>query len=103
MAAWLSTTDNPWDYFDQWEDWYEFDTNQKKYGTCAYIGRIARTSEQLSEAENQAEIERAVDEVLKYNQGPIGYNEKGEPIYYVKVFSSDDKRRKTLKRHAALS
>ena len=35
--------------------------------TCALLGRIARTSDQLSDAENDAEIERAIDNIIKYD------------------------------------
>jgi hypothetical protein len=37
------------------------------YHTCSYLGRIARTSDQLSEEENELENERAIDEILKYD------------------------------------
>ena len=31
------------------------------------MGRIARTSDQLSDEENNQEIERAIDEIIKYD------------------------------------
>ena len=37
------------------------------YGSCAYLDRIAHTSDQLSEQENDKEIERAIDEIIKYD------------------------------------
>jgi hypothetical protein len=40
---------------------------EKGYNTCSYLGRIARTSDQLSEEENELEIERAIDEIIKYD------------------------------------
>ena len=62
----LTTFDNPFDPFKQFTSWLLFD-EEKGYGTCAYLGRIARTSDQLAEEENDFEIERAIDEIIKYD------------------------------------
>lgn len=47
----LTTTDNPYDPFTQYEAWYRFDEDNG-YHSCAFLARIARTSDQLSEQEN---------------------------------------------------
>jgi hypothetical protein len=62
----LTTIDNPFDPFEQFTSWFMFD-EEKGYHTCSYLGRIARTSDQLSEEENELENERAIDEILKYD------------------------------------
>ena len=62
----LTTFDNPYDPFEQFTSWFLFDV-EKGYNTCSYLGRIARTSDQLSEEENEAETERAIDEIIKYD------------------------------------
>lgn len=62
----LTTIDNPFDPFDQFDQWFRFDSD-KGYNSCAYLDRIAHTSDQLSEEENDAEIERAIDEIIKYD------------------------------------
>ena len=62
----LTTFDNPYDPFEQFTSWFLFDI-EKGYNSCAYLGRIARTSDQLSEEENELEIERAIDEIIKYD------------------------------------
>ena len=62
----LTTVDNPFDPFEQFNSWFMFD-EEKGYHTCSYLGRIARTSDQLSEEENELENERAIDEILKYD------------------------------------
>ena len=62
----LTTVDNPFDPFEQFTSWFMFD-EEKGYHSCAYLGRIARTSDQLSEEENELENERAIDEILKYD------------------------------------
>lgn len=62
----ITTRDNPFDPFNQFVYWFLFD-EEKGYHTCAYLGRIARTSDQLSDAENNEEIERAIDEIIQYD------------------------------------
>lgn len=62
----LTTFDNPYDPFNQFDLWYMFDRD-KGYNSCAYLDRIARTSSQLSDEENNKEIERAIDEIIKYD------------------------------------
>jgi len=62
----LTTFDNPYDPIKDFTSWLLFD-DEKGYGTCSYLGRIARTSDQLSDEENNAEIERAIDEIIKYD------------------------------------
>lgn len=61
--AMLTTIDNPFNPFEDFKSWFLFDV-EKGYNSCAYLGRIANTSEQLSDAENQEEIERAIDEII---------------------------------------
>ena len=62
----LTTIDNPFNPFEQFESWFLFDLD-KGYNSCGYLDRIARTSDQLSEEENDQEIERAIDEIIKYD------------------------------------
>ena len=62
----LTTFDNPFDPFEQFTSWFLFD-EEKGYHSTAYLGRIARTSDQLSEEENEVEIERAIYEIIKYD------------------------------------
>ena len=62
----LTTVDNPFDPFEEFTSWFLFD-EEKGYHSCSYLGRIAHTSDQLSEEENDLEIERAIDEILKYD------------------------------------
>lgn len=62
----LTTFDNPFDPFEQFTSWFLFD-EEKGYHSTSYLGRIARTSDQLSDEENEIEIERAIDEIIKYD------------------------------------
>lgn len=62
----LTTFDNPYNPFEQFVQWFLFDV-EKGYDSCAYLARIANISDQLSENENELEIERAIDEIIKYD------------------------------------
>lgn len=61
----LTTVDNPFNPFTDFDNWYRFDAIDKGYNSCSYLARIAKTSDQLSESENEEEIERAVDEIIR--------------------------------------
>lgn len=60
----LTTVDNPFNPFTDFDKWYLFDI-EKNYNSCAYLGRIARTSDAMTEDERNAETERAIDEIIK--------------------------------------
>ena len=60
----LTTIDNPFNPFTDFTKWFLYDV-EKGYNSCAYLARIARTSDQLSDAENLNEIERAIDEIIR--------------------------------------
>lgn len=62
----ITTFDNPYDPFDEFDQWLLFD-NEKSYGTLSLLGRIARTSDELSDEENNNEVERAIDEIINYD------------------------------------
>lgn len=62
----LTTIDNPYDPFEQFDQWFVYDSI-KGYNSCSYLARIARTSEQFTTEENEKEIERAIDEIVHYD------------------------------------
>ncbi len=62
----LTTIDNPFNPFVDFDSWFMFDID-KGYNSCAYLARIAKTSDSLSDEENDEEIERAIDEIIKYD------------------------------------
>ena len=66
MKSMLTTFDNPFDPFDEFDSWYRFDVD-KGYNSCSFLDRIARTSDQLSDFENEKEIERAINEIITYD------------------------------------
>lgn len=62
----LTTIDNPFDPFSQFNDWFEFDI-EKGYYTCSRLARITKLSDDMSEVERNNEIERAIDTLIKYD------------------------------------
>ena len=62
----LTTIDNPYDPFTQYDEWYEYDTTHG-YNTCAYLARIAKTSDELSDEDYELEVNNAIDEIVKLN------------------------------------
>ena len=61
--AYLTTIDNPYDPYDEFDQWFAFDT-EKGYNSCGLLERIANTSEDLSDEDNRIEINHAVDEIV---------------------------------------
>lgn len=62
----LTTIDNPYNPFTQFDLWFQFDIS-KGYNTCAFIDRVANTSDELTDKENDKEIENAMKEIAKEN------------------------------------
>lgn len=60
----LTTVDNPYNPFTQFDPWYIFDM-QKGYNTCAYLDRIMKTTPDMTDTEINTETERAIDEIIK--------------------------------------
>lgn len=81
----LTTTDNPYNPFDEFNEWYRFD-EEHGYCTCSYLARTAHTSDSLSEAENARLMEDAIDNLILCT--PIAYYGKDldSSVYYKKVY-----------------
>ena len=66
MKVMLSTIDNPFNPFEDFNSWFLFDV-EKGYNSCSYLARIAKTSNEFTEEEEAEEIERAIDEIIQYD------------------------------------
>lgn len=76
----LTTRDNPFDPFTQYDEWLSFD-EQAGYYTNEYLARIANTTPAMTDEETEAAIESAMEEIIKVD--PFGL--------YMKVIKKDDK------------
>lgn len=81
MKVMLSTIDNPFNPFEDFDSWFLFDV-EKGYNSCSYLARIAKTSNEFTEKEEDEEIERAIDEIIQYDFMNL----------YIKVKQSDFKK-----------
>ena len=59
----LTIFDNPYNPITEFDKWFQYDEDHD-YHSSGYLARIARTSNQMSDEENDMEIERAIDEII---------------------------------------
>lgn len=62
----LTTVDNPFNPFTNFDAWYAYD-EQLGYHTTSFLARIVTTSDELSEADQHLAIEAAIDEIVEEN------------------------------------
>lgn len=75
----LTTVDNPYDPFEEFDLWFMYDI-EKGYYSCNYLGRIVNLEDNMSEKEKDEEITRAIDEIVLMN--PTGLYKKVKPSDY---------------------
>jgi hypothetical protein len=66
----LTTIDNPYDPFTQWDEWFDWD-QAAGYYTPAYLARVVMTSDQLSDADQEQAIQDAIDEIVSENTAGV--------------------------------
>ena len=62
----LTTVDNPFNPFEDYKSWLSFD-KEHSYDSSERLMRIAKLSDEMSMVEEEREIERAIDEIIKYD------------------------------------
>lgn len=62
----LTTTDNPYNPFTEFDLWYNYDV-LRGYNTCALLSRIVKASDDLSEEDEQISIQLALEEIIENN------------------------------------
>ena len=62
----LTTVDNPYDPFTQWDEWFAWDQSSG-YHTPGLLARVARLSDDLAEADEHLAIQQAIDEIVQEN------------------------------------
>ena len=66
--AMLTTVDNPYDPFTEFDSWRAYD-EQVGYFTCSLLARIALTSKELSDEENEKAIDEAMFDIIELFPG----------------------------------
>lgn len=62
----LTTTDNPFDPFTEFNEWYSYDTRMG-YHTSSFLARIANVPEDSSEYDQALALQNAIDEIVEEN------------------------------------
>ena len=62
-ATMLTTFDNRFDPFEEWDDWYRYDRDHGYY-TCEYLARVVSDSPELSDADEELAILTAIYEII---------------------------------------
>lgn len=62
----LTTVDNPFDPFTQFEEWYAWD-EAAGYHTTAFLARVVISSDELSEYDQRLAYEEGVNEIIREN------------------------------------
>lgn len=62
----LTTYDNPYSPFTEWDEWYAFDM-RVGYHTPGLLARIAHSSADISDVDQFHAIQDAIDEIVREN------------------------------------
>jgi hypothetical protein len=62
----LTTVDNPYDPFTQWDEWFLWDQTAG-YHTPGLLARVARVATDGSEADQHVALQEAIDEIVQEN------------------------------------
>lgn len=75
----ITTKDNPYNPFTQHDDWQAFD-HQKGYYSEEYVARLAPTSFDLSDEENDMLIDQAIEDIIRLDKDlGVGYTKAYKP------------------------
>ena len=78
----LTTIDNPYNPFEQFDLWLLFD-KEKGYNTCEYLARIVNLTNDMSEKEIEVATDRAIDDIIVND--PFGIYKKVTSEDVIKV------------------
>ena len=81
----LTTIDNPYNPFEQFDLWLLFD-KEKGYNTCEYLARIVNLTNDMSEKEIEVATDKAIDDIIVND--PFGIYKKVTSEDIIKVEES---------------
>jgi hypothetical protein len=73
MEVMLTTTDNPYDPFTQFDKWQAFDES-KGYFSLAYLARVSEANTDMSDEQYKEEVSKAISDIVFYD--PLGIYKK---------------------------
>lgn len=76
----LTTTDNPYNPFDDFASWYKFD-NDHGYGTCSYLARVSPDSSYFTDMENDQITNESIDQIIALDPFNM-YKRVGRDVEY---------------------
>lgn len=59
----ITLKDNPWNYFENFEQWYEYDSTYSPFPPYTTLGLLASVSDYSSEL-SEEDIEESIDEAI---------------------------------------
>ena len=62
----ITTIDNPFDPFDDFYNWFDYDV-EKGYYTCQLLARFAKTNDLMTDQEEEEAIEEAIDRIIEFD------------------------------------
>lgn len=83
-VTYLTTVDNPWNPFTNWDEWIDYDM-RKGYNTCQRLARIALVSDVLPESVNDRYLNDAMDKLIEFG----AVSKEGQRVEYKKVTKSN--------------
>lgn len=60
----LTTNDNPWSFFDNFEEWFAFDISHN-YNCCGIVARLSNVTKDMTTKEKDAAIREAIETFVK--------------------------------------
>lgn len=85
-TIYLTTEDNPWNPFTNWDEWLAYDIEMGYY-TCERLARLAPISDVLPDSINNETIEEAMNILIK--AGAI--SKEGKYVSYIRVSNENSK------------
>ena len=82
MNVALTTSDNPYNPFTEWDEWYQYDESHG-YHTCSVLARIANDSYGLPPSENDLIVEQAIDRIVDH----LPLRSSDSNAFYVKAIN----------------
>ncbi|NCA91990.1 hypothetical protein EOM82_01885 [bacterium] len=79
----ITTADNPYNPFTEWEQWLIYD-RVNGYYSCERLASITTVSDQLSDDENYDTIEEGINELIRYG----AFDKDGNIIEFKKVYKT---------------